>query len=93
MVAYGRWSVTGGGRTWIFDSALNIQNKPAQERMSLTYFNAYYTATMFNILQKLNRYLFWDGNAGSFFLLSYQFAARRLKQLATKRESQVFKTV
>ena len=87
MVAYGRWSVTGGGRTWIFDSALNIQNKPAQERMSLTYFNAYYTATMFNILQKLN------GNAGSFFPLSYQFAARRLKQLATKRESQVFKTV
>ena len=57
------------------------------------YFTAYYTATMFNIPQILNLYLFWDGNAGSFFPLSYQFAARRLKQLATKRESQVFKTV
>ena len=57
------------------------------------YFNAYYTATMCNIPQILNLYLFWDINAGSFFLLSYQFAARRLNQLATKRESQVFKTV
>lgn len=57
------------------------------------YFIAYYTATMFHIPQILNLYLFWDSNAGSFFLLSYQFAARRLKQLATKRESQVFKTV
>ena len=57
------------------------------------YFIAYYTATTFNIPQILNLYLFWDINAGSFFLVSYQFAARRLKQLATKRESQVFKTV
>lgn len=57
------------------------------------YFIAYYTATMFNIPQILNLDLFWDINAGSFFLVSYQFAARRLKQLATKRESQVFKTV
>ena len=44
------------------------------------YFIAYYTATMFNIPQMLNLYLFCDSNAGSFFLLSYQFAARRLKQ-------------
>ena len=57
------------------------------------YFIAHYTATMFNIPQILNLYLFWDSNSGSFFLLSYQFAARRLKQSATKRESQVFKTV
>ena len=57
------------------------------------YFNAYYTATMFNIIQILNRYLFWDGNAGSFFPLSYQFVTRHLKHLATKRKSQVFKTV
>ena len=57
------------------------------------YFTAYYTATMFNIPQILNLYLFCDSNAGSFFLLSNQFAARRLKQLATRGESQVFKTV
>ena len=57
------------------------------------YFIAYCTATMFNIPQILNLYLFWDGNAGSFFPLSYQFAARHLKQLATKRKSQVLKTV
>ena len=81
MVGYPGWSVLRGGLTWIFDSALNIHNKPAQARMSLTYFNAYYTAMMFNILQKLNRYLFWDGNAGSLFPLSYQFAAKRLKQI------------
>ena len=44
------------------------------------YFIAYYTSTMFNIPQIINLYLFCDSNAGSFFLFSYQFAARRLKQ-------------
>ena len=34
------------------------------------YFIAYYTATMFNIFQILNLYLFWDSNAGSFFPLA-----------------------
>ena len=32
------------------------------------YFIAYSTATMFNIPQILNLDLFWDINAGSFFL-------------------------